>query len=94
MKHVDVSELERRLITSGVTAKDREPMSKIKESEKLIGEIRSIQKELKTLEENLQSLAEVMVPEKVLTQKASKNKKSQKTKIPNPEIKMKTRIET
>lgn len=38
------------------------------ESEKLIGEIRNIQKELKALEENLQTLAEVLIPKKTLAQ--------------------------
>jgi len=53
-------------------------MTNPKESDKFIGEIRSIQKELDILEQDIQNLAEVL-----FTQKTSKrqNKKQQKQKV-------------
>ncbi len=63
-------------------------MVKTAESDKVIGELRSIQNELKALEETLQNLAEVLFPEKTQNQKSPKKQKRQKTRTPNPKTKV------
>jgi hypothetical protein len=63
---------------------------KTAESDKVIGELRSIQNELKALEETLQNLAEVLFPEKTQNQKIPQKQKRQKNKNPQPEKKSNT----
>ena len=63
-------------------------MAKTAESDKVIGELRSIQNELKALKETLQNLAEVLFPEKTQNQKIPKKQKRQKTRTPNPKTKV------
>jgi hypothetical protein len=62
-------------------------VAKTAESDKVIGELRSIQNELKALEETLQKLTEVLFPEKTQNQKILKKQKSRK-KISNPKTKI------
>jgi GTPase involved in cell partitioning and DNA repair len=57
-------------------------VAKTTESDKVIGELRNIQNELKALEETLQNLAEVLFPEKTQNQKISRNRKDKKQKSP------------
>ena len=61
-------------------------MTKTAESDKVIGELRSIQNELKALEETLQDLAEVLYPEEIQNQKSPRNRKA-KTRTRNPKTK-------
>ena len=63
-------------------------MAKTAESDKVIGELRSIQNELKALEETLQNLAEVLFSEKTQNQKIPKKQKRRKTRTPNPKTKV------
>jgi hypothetical protein len=63
-------------------------VAKTAESDKVIGELRNIQNELKALEETLQNLAEALFPEKTQNQKSPRNRKDKKTKIPNPKTKV------
>lgn len=63
-------------------------MAKTAESDKVIGELRSIQNELKALEETLQNLAEVLFPEKTQNQKIPNKQKRRKKIIANPKTKV------
>jgi hypothetical protein len=57
-------------------------VAKTAESDKVIGELRSIQNELKALEETLQNLTEVLFPEKHKIRNSPRNRKDEKQELP------------